>query len=85
MEVAMNNTLASAPHQVARPGTPVRSAEVSRRHLTTLRSIIAAWDERKRFRWELEQMLKDNPHLIDDIGLTRRQAEAEITKRFWQA
>ncbi|TIU24981.1 MAG: DUF1127 domain-containing protein, partial [Mesorhizobium sp.] len=34
---------------------------MSRRHysLATLRSIVAAWDERKRFRWELEQMLKD--------------------------
>ena len=29
-------------------------------------------------------MSKDNPHLIDDIGLTRRQVEAEIAKPFWQ-
>ena len=38
-------TLASAPHQAARPGTPVGPAEVSRRHysLATLRSIIATW------------------------------------------
>ena len=80
-------TLASAPHQAARPGTPVGPAEVSRRHysLATLRSIIATWDERIRFRWELEQMSKANPHLIDDIGLTRRQVEAEIAKPFWQA
>ncbi|SDA99189.1 DUF1127 domain-containing protein [Mesorhizobium qingshengii] len=85
----MNDTLASAPHQAARPGTPVWPAEVSIRHLATLRSIIAAWRERTwreriRFRWELEQMSKDNPHLIDDIGLTRRQVEAEIAKPFWQ-
>jgi uncharacterized protein YjiS (DUF1127 family) len=87
MEVAMNDTLASAPHLAARPGTPV--GPVSRRHLTTLRSIIATWRERTwreriRFRWELEQMLEANPHLIDDIGLTKRQAEAEIAKPFWQ-
>ncbi|RWM89908.1 MAG: DUF1127 domain-containing protein [Mesorhizobium sp.] len=63
---------------------PVKPTEKLRRHLTTLRSIIAAWDERKRFRWELEQMSKDNPHLIDDIGLTRRQVEAEIAKPFWR-
>lgn len=80
----MNDTLASAPHQAARPGTPVGPAEVSIRHLATLRSIISAWRERIRFRWELEQMSKDNPHLIDDIGLTRRQVEAEIAKPFWQ-
>jgi uncharacterized protein YjiS (DUF1127 family) len=60
---------------------------VGRRHSNspTLRSIIATWSELKRFRWALEQMLKDNPHLIDDIGLTRRQVEAEIAKSFWQA
>ncbi|CAN7375569.1 DUF1127 domain-containing protein [Mesorhizobium sp. LjNodule214] len=87
----MNNTLASAPHQAARPGTPVRLAEVSRRRysLATLRSIVATWRdrtwrERIRFRWELEQMSKDNPHLIDDIGLTKRQVEAELAKPFWQ-
>ncbi|WP_167480612.1 DUF1127 domain-containing protein [Mesorhizobium waimense] len=83
----MNNILASAPHQAARPGTSVGPA--SRRRLTTLRSIIATWRdrtwrERIRFRWELEQMSKDNPHLIDDIGLTKRQVEAELAKPFWQ-
>ncbi|TIO08932.1 DUF1127 domain-containing protein [Mesorhizobium sp.] len=82
----MNDTLASAPHQAARPGTPVGPAEVSRPHysLATPRSVIAAWRRRIRFRWELEQMSRANPHLIDDIGLTRRQVEAEIAKRFWQ-
>ena len=65
---------------------PVIPTEMSRQHygLTTLRSIIARWDERKRFRWELKQMSKANPHLIADIGLTRRQVEAEIAKPFWQ-
>jgi uncharacterized protein YjiS (DUF1127 family) len=75
MEVAMNHT------------PPVALANVSHRHysLAALRSIIATWRERTRFRWELKQMSKDNPHLIDDIGLTRRQVEAEIAKLpFWQ-
>ena len=88
MEVAINGTptLASAPHQAARPGTPVGLAEMSRRHysLATPRSIIATWRWRIRFRWELEQKSKDNPHLIDDIGLTRQQIEAEIAQPFWQ-
>ncbi|NRP73865.1 hypothetical protein ILFOPFJJ_04783 [Ensifer psoraleae] len=72
-------TLALASHKAARPGTP-------RRHysLATLRSIVATWSERIRFRWELEQKLKHDPHLIDDIGLTRQQVEAEIAKPFWQ-
>ncbi|MDX8478968.1 DUF1127 domain-containing protein [Mesorhizobium sp. VK24D] len=76
-------TLASAPHPAARPGTPVERA--SRRRLAALRSIIAAWREQAHFRWELKRMLRDNPHLIDDIGLTKRQAEDEIAKLpFWQ-
>ena len=67
--------------------TPSVMTEMPRRpyRLATLRSIIATWEERKRFRRELEQKSKDDPHLIDDIGLTRRQVEAEIAKRFWQA
>jgi uncharacterized protein YjiS (DUF1127 family) len=88
MEGAMNDTptLASAPHQAAWPGTPVGPAEVSRRDysLATLRSIVATWSERIRVRRKLEEMSKANPHLIDDIGLTRRQVEAEIAKPFWQ-
>jgi len=84
----MTNTLVPAPCQAARPGMP--AARASRRHLTTLRSLIAtwrdrSWRERIHFRWQLRQMANDNPHLIDDIGLTKRQVEAEIAKRFWQA
>jgi len=84
----MNDTIASARHQAMRPETPIRWA--FRRHLSALRSIIASWRrrtwrERIRFRWELAQMSEINPHLIDDIGLTKRQVEAEIAKRFWQA
>jgi len=46
--------------------------------------MIATWRERTRVRKALAQMSRANPHLIDDIGLTRRQAEAEIAKPFWQ-
>ena len=75
MKVAMNDT------------PPVEPAEMSHRRysLAILRSIFATWDKRKRLRSELEQMSKANPHLIDDIGLTKRQVEAEIAKPFWQA
>ena len=74
----MNDTLASAP--AAWPEQPITS---SRRH-SSPRDMIAAWRERIRFRWDLKQMAEANPHLIDDIGLTRRQVDAEIVKRFWQ-
>ena len=65
---------------------PSVMTEMPRRpyQLAALRSIIATWEERKRFRCELEQKLKDDPHLISDIGLTRLEAEAEIAKPFWQ-
>lgn len=53
--------------------------------LTALRSRIAASRERARFRLDLKRMARDNPHLIDDIGLTNRQVEEEIAKLpFWQ-
>ncbi|PDT52789.1 MULTISPECIES: DUF1127 domain-containing protein [Sinorhizobium] len=66
--------------------TPTPASAPPHRHysLATLRSIIATWGERIRFRRELEQKLKDDPHLIADIGLTQRQFEAEIAKPFWQ-
>ena len=78
----MNDSLASARYQTARQKTPV---SVALHRLTSLRGVIAAWEDRKRFRWDLEQMSKANPHLIDDIGLTQRQVAAEIAKPFWQA
>lgn len=49
-----------------------------------LRHMLDRWRDRIRFRWDLAQMAKANPHLIADIGLTERQAEAEIAKPFWR-
>ncbi len=82
----MNDPFASAPHQAC-TGTIVRLSEMAPRRysLAALRSAIATWREQTRFRWELKRISRDNPHLIDDIGLTRRQAEEEIAKLpFWQ-
>uniref|UniRef100_UPI0035A85799 DUF1127 domain-containing protein n=1 Tax=Mesorhizobium sp. LHD-90 TaxID=3071414 RepID=UPI0035A85799 len=75
------------PHPAAWRETPVRPADAPRRYdgIATLRDLVAAWSERMRFRWDLAQRSKDSPHLIDDIGLTRRQVEAEIAKPFWRA
>ena len=49
-----------------------------------LRNTLESWEERKRFRLKLEDMLKTAPHLIEDIGLTRKQVVAEIAKPFWR-
>ena len=81
----MNNCLASTPRRTTPPKPSATS--VSRRpdSLAAWLRAIAAWRERRRFRWALKRMAKDNPHLIDDIGLTNRQAEEEIAKLpFWQ-
>ena len=82
----MNDTIPLvSTHYQAQPGSPARLAPVLRRHsLANLRNIIAVWRARRRFRWDLEQIARDNPHLIDDIGLTKRQVEAELAKPFWQ-
>ena len=67
-------------------GTALRQAEVSYRPhgLATLPTMIATWRERIRVRRALAKMSKANPYLIDDIGLTRRQVEAEVAKPFWR-
>jgi len=87
MEIAMNDTRipASAPYPIVWPGAPPGPVSHARYGLGTLCNILATWEDRKRFRLELARLANDNPHLIADIGLTRRQVEAEIAKPFWRA
>jgi uncharacterized protein YjiS (DUF1127 family) len=49
-----------------------------------LRDLVARWRQRTYFRKELMRLAQDGPHMIDDIGLTMREVEAEIEKPFWQ-
>lgn len=76
----MNDTLALTSHDTARPRHDARVLQPP----AIRQGLVATWRERMHFRWELARMAKGNPHLIDDIGLTRRQLEAEIAKPFWQ-
>lgn len=64
----------------------LRPTDTARRpsRLAALRRLLATWEARSRFRFSLAQKAQDNPHLIDDIGLTKRQVEREIAKPFWQ-
>lgn len=81
----MNDTLASVRHRAARSQMLVGQASRRRYGLATLHSMISAWREQNRFRWDLKRILEANPHLIEDIGLTKRHAEEEIAKLpFWQ-
>jgi uncharacterized protein YjiS (DUF1127 family) len=83
----MNNTLASTSDLAVWIATRGERAKAPghRYTLGSLLGIITTWEERKRFRWGLEEMAKAAPHLIEDIGLTKGEVEAEIAKRFWQA
>lgn len=64
----------------------LRPTDTTRRQtrLAALRRLLATWEARSRFRFALARKSQDNPHLIDDIGLTKRQVEAEVAKPFWQ-
>lgn len=48
----------------------------------TLGARIRLWHERWQNRRRLAEM---EPHLLDDIGITREQALAEARKPFWKA
>ena len=78
---------ASSTQYRARTRSPEPTAELPRRHLDLLAfpNLVEIYLMRWRFRRELEQMSRENPHLIADIGLTKWQAEAEVARRFWQA
>lgn len=77
--------LVSVHQQTVRRGSPAKPKPASRYlSLARISTLIATWRARRRFRWDLEQIARDNQHLIDDIGLSRWQIEAEIAKRFWE-
>lgn len=81
----MNDSLCVSPSPSGRTGPSARRAPHPRHRLLNLFDSIAAWQERTRFRWELKRLARDNPHLIDDLGLTREQVADEIAKLpFWQ-
>jgi uncharacterized protein YjiS (DUF1127 family) len=82
MEVTMNDSFAPSTCLEAVSGMHMGRRRYS---LAALRSLIAARRKQAYFRFELKRLATDNPHLIDDIGLTKAEVEAEITKLpFWQ-
>lgn len=46
--------------------------------------LFSVWEERVRFREQLELMARNKPELLDDVGLTRAQVDRETRKSFWQ-
>lgn len=81
----MQDTLCIDRASTNRAGSAVRQARHRRYSLSRLLDEIAAWQQRRHFRWELRRLAKDTPYLIDDIGLTQEQVEQEIARLpFWQ-
>jgi uncharacterized protein YjiS (DUF1127 family) len=48
------------------------------------RAVLARWRQRQRYRREIARLIRSGPHLIDDIGLRRDDAERELAKPFWR-
>jgi uncharacterized protein YjiS (DUF1127 family) len=86
MEDAMNDNPTLASHQASWPIASAAPAEASRRRFSVaaVRSTVATWRWRIGYRKELDEMWKANPYLVDDIGMTKWQLEAEIVKPFWR-
>ena len=47
-------------------------------------ALIQGWSERRRQRESLNNLAELNPHLLNDIGLTRDDALREAAKPFWR-
>ncbi|WP_246811322.1 MULTISPECIES: DUF1127 domain-containing protein [unclassified Mesorhizobium] len=82
----MADTFVPAVHRTTIARTSIRRTNAPRQSLClgSLRDMVETWEERKRFRLKLQDMLITAPHMIADVGLTRKQVEAEIAKPFWR-
>lgn len=48
-------------------------------------TLLARWRRRARQRGLFVRLLETSPHLIDDLGLDRRDVVEEAQKPFWRA
>ncbi len=60
-------------------------ARIALPHIASFRVIWAEWQIRRRYRKDLERLLRVGPYMIEDVGLTLEEAHREIEKPFWQA
>jgi uncharacterized protein YjiS (DUF1127 family) len=49
--------------------------------LVRLADVVATWERRARERKSLQEM---SPHLLNDLGITRLDANREAEKPFWR-
>ena len=77
MALTENTLQASSALSFLEPRNPLR-------HLARLSATLGEWQTRRRYRRDLERLLRVGPHLIEDVGLTLQEASREIEKLFWQ-
>jgi uncharacterized protein YjiS (DUF1127 family) len=57
---------------------------IPRQGIAGFRAIWDEWQTRRRFRMDLERLLRVGTYMIEDVGLTLAEAKREIEKPFWQ-
>ena len=65
----------------ARRRHPIEVADLIAKRLRDALAVIEAWRERARQRRALARL---DDRMLNDIGLTREQADREICKLFWE-
>jgi uncharacterized protein YjiS (DUF1127 family) len=62
-----------------------RSQHALLRLIVEAGAVLRTWRQRYRYRRDLARLRSSGPHLIEDIGLLREDADREAAKPFWQA
>ena len=59
-------------------------ARIPRPQIADFNLMWAEWQIRRRYRKDLERLLRVGTYMIEDVGLTLAEAKREIEKPFWQ-
>ncbi len=79
-----------AVHGLASPSSahgtrPLGGSGLAGGRLASLLEIVRVWRFRRRYRADLQRLLRLGAYLIDDIGLGPKEAVEEAGKPFWRA
>ena len=82
MSILLTDPWSIPPVQASDPATPLHQSSSGRSAATRPRRWWS-WFGRRDQRTALRE-LADNPHLLNDLGLSRKQALHEAAKPFWR-
>lgn len=82
MSILFTDTMSMPPVQAADPATSLPQS-ISGTRPGARRRGWWSWLDRRRQRIALAE-IADDPHLLNDLGLTREQALREAAKPFWR-